>query len=290
LDGRAEVIVSRNNGSQRHGSQEAISAEARHRRILLADDDLEMRKLLSWSVRRRGYEVIECADGASLRRQLTLSSPTSSWEPFDLLISDVRMPGADGLQVIEQASASAKLPPVILITAYPDQQLSEQARRLHTAVLLAKPFDVSELLDWVDRLLGEPPPQETSRGPEDAEPEPPFPLEVVLRHDAGSGALKAHVKDEACGLSRFREHVKWCRVIVDRTQGHNGKGVRDRVVIVLGVVGSPLVVRHDSDSSDRKHDLYSSVHQAFEIARRDLRRWHGKRHRRDRSKVNDFGA
>jgi CheY-like chemotaxis protein len=98
--------------------------------ILLAEDDIEMRKLLTWSLERRGYKVIECPDGTSLMRKLGLLGPGDRIESHDLIISDIRMPGATGLQVLESVREFPDFPPMILITAFPDTESREQAQRL----------------------------------------------------------------------------------------------------------------------------------------------------------------
>ncbi len=106
-------------------------------RILLAEDDLEMRRMLSWYLQKKGYGVVVCKDGNELMRHLGFFGPLEYFHGFDLIISDIRMPGATGLQVLGTAKEFDDFPPMILITAFPDKQTLELAKRLEaTAILL----------------------------------------------------------------------------------------------------------------------------------------------------------
>jgi DNA-binding response OmpR family regulator len=139
-------------------AQEASARQARavadRPRVLLAEDDDEMRALLAWRLRKDGYEVTECDHGIDLINRIDpLDSPGESDE-FDLVISDIRMPGITGLEVLEDVRhCGTECPPVILITAFGDQETHQQARRLGAAALFDKPFDFNELLLKVYQLM-----------------------------------------------------------------------------------------------------------------------------------------
>jgi two-component system response regulator (stage 0 sporulation protein F) len=68
-------------------------------RILLAEDDFEMRSFLASVLRTAGYEVIEASSGLRLLEQMSLSLVYNVKFDLDLVISDIRMPGASGLEV-----------------------------------------------------------------------------------------------------------------------------------------------------------------------------------------------
>lgn len=121
-------------------------------RILLAEDDKEMRALLTVALHQHGYEVDEVADGIELLQRLVPIACESSSANFDLLISDIRLPSLSGLDVFEGISRKQALPPTILITAFGDEEIHERARRLGTP-LFDKPFDIPILLDKVHELL-----------------------------------------------------------------------------------------------------------------------------------------
>jgi len=115
-------------------------------RVILAEDDREMRTMLAESLRRDGYQVIEAADGRALDALIRSSFyATPQGEPVDLIVTDVRMPGCSGLSVLEAVREARWAIPVILITAYGDEATHEAARRLGVTAIFDKPFDVDDL-------------------------------------------------------------------------------------------------------------------------------------------------
>jgi DNA-binding response OmpR family regulator len=119
-------------------------------RVLLAEDDDELRSMLASALRRRGFGVVEVKNGiALLERLMDPGSPA-----FDLIVTDVRMPGLSGLEVIGSAQPEGWInTPVILITAFGDAELHEEAGRLG-ALVLDKPFDIDELTAQAESLVG----------------------------------------------------------------------------------------------------------------------------------------
>ncbi len=73
--------------------------------------------------------------------------------PSDLLITDVRMPWTTGLQVAASARSSGMDMPIIIVTAYPDDDMRTQISQLDSTVLLTKPFRADELLSLVRERL-----------------------------------------------------------------------------------------------------------------------------------------
>jgi len=127
-------------------------------RILVAEDHDEMRSLLVWALRRNGYEVTECADGTTLCDYLNLPQPQFAGKAghryFDLIISDIRMPGITGLEVLESIRQSVeKLPPVILITAFGDKETHAKAHRLGAVAVFDKPFEIDDLICKVRTIM-----------------------------------------------------------------------------------------------------------------------------------------
>jgi DNA-binding response OmpR family regulator len=125
--------------------------------ILLAEDDEEMRKLLALMLRKEGYRVCECMDGLSLLDMLSpYFLPGQEHEDVDLIISDIRMPGVTGLEILMGANELDDFPPIILITAFGDKEIHVQAKRLGAAALFDKPFDLDELMKKVAEILSSP--------------------------------------------------------------------------------------------------------------------------------------
>ena len=112
-------------------------------RILLAEDDPDMRALLASSLRRRGYEVCEADSGGTLLARLFADHAAGADLP-DLVVSDVRMPGGGGLSALRSIRDRAWATPMVLITAFGDRELHREALDLGARVL-DKPFDLGDL-------------------------------------------------------------------------------------------------------------------------------------------------
>ena len=114
------------------------------RRILLAEADGESRRLLRQVLREDGHRVVAVGDGVSLLGEVAATLLEGEGMPFDLIISEQRLPGITGLSVLAGLRQGAWATPFILITAPPDAMVTSDARRLEGTVLL-KPFDLQAL-------------------------------------------------------------------------------------------------------------------------------------------------
>ncbi len=133
----------------------ALSAAPAHEppRILVAEDNDEMRRLVVDALRGDGYDVIAVSDGGRLLVTLAHGFVADhAGGLVDLLVSDIRMPSCSGLQILEQLRAAQWRIPVILMTAFGDSATRERARALG-AVLFDKPFDLDDLRTAVSCLL-----------------------------------------------------------------------------------------------------------------------------------------
>ena len=131
--------------------------EAVRYRVLLAEDDDEMRSLLAMTLRKSGYEVVECADGIGMLTYLAAFLLPNEFmkEPLDLIISDIRMPGVTGMEVLEGKPQNHNFPPMILITAFGDAETHALARQFGAAAIFDKPFDLDVLLEKIKVVLSE---------------------------------------------------------------------------------------------------------------------------------------
>jgi CheY-like chemotaxis protein len=136
-----------------HESVHQTQTQPTLRRILLAEDDEAMRAMLCAALRREGYLITECADGVQLLLQLTPLLDAAGPVDFDLIISDVRMPGLTGMEVLEGLARREGCPPVVLITAFGNKETHEAARQCGVAAMLDKPFEIEDLLAAVSRVL-----------------------------------------------------------------------------------------------------------------------------------------
>lgn len=122
------------------------SIEAAPARVLLAEDDDDMRGLVASALREEGFEVTGVRSGNELLECVgSMVLSTDGDVPLDLIVSDVRMPGKTGLEVLAGLRRSDWSTPVILITAFGDERTHSEAMRLGAVAALDKPFDIHEL-------------------------------------------------------------------------------------------------------------------------------------------------
>jgi two-component system response regulator (stage 0 sporulation protein F) len=127
--------------------------EAPSPRILVAEDDDEMRLLLAWSLRWEGYEVTQCRNGIELLDALGEALAKGDPNRIALVISDIRMPEISGLQILRGLGRTGKFPPMILITAFGDDETHAAADRLGAAAFFDKPFQIDNLMAKVREIL-----------------------------------------------------------------------------------------------------------------------------------------
>ena len=125
----------------------------RKKRILAVDDDGLVRRSLEILLREAGYEPTVASSGQEALEFLVQRH-------FDLLITDIRMPGMDGLQVIravrDYCRQMKKRPiPEIVLTAYNDESVKESALRLGVKEFLLKPFKIDEFLKVLERSISQ---------------------------------------------------------------------------------------------------------------------------------------
>lgn len=122
-------------------------------RVLLAEDDRELRLLLATVLRRDGYEVLEARDGNHLLEIMGESLVSSGGAPLDIVVSDIRMPGKSGLELLAGLRRDDWATPVVLITAFGDPETHAEAYRLGADAVLDKPLDLDDLRVVVQALV-----------------------------------------------------------------------------------------------------------------------------------------
>lgn len=139
------------------------AAVAKQPRIVVAEDDFEMRRLVADCLRKEGYEVHEVADGDQLLVRVEDSFFLRRVPaPVDLFLTDIRMPVYTGLDIVSGLRDAGLNTPVIIMTAFGNTETRERADALG-ASLLEKPFKLDELRRLVKRLLH---PDEPGQAPE----------------------------------------------------------------------------------------------------------------------------
>ena len=119
------------------------------RRALVVDDSKSVRMMVVYMLRRGGFEVVDAESAADGLRQLDTV-------PVDLVITDLNMPGMDGLQFIRavRARPTGGALPALLMTTNPAESM-EQARAAGASGCLVKPIRLDDLLHTINRLLPE---------------------------------------------------------------------------------------------------------------------------------------
>ncbi len=120
----------------------------REHRVLVVDDDPEMRALVAMALRRDGYTVLEAGDGRQALDVATRSIP-------HLVLVDITLPGMDGVEVTRQLKATKDLAlvPVVALSALREQAVRDRALAAGCAHFLTKPCPTSTLRDVVAEML-----------------------------------------------------------------------------------------------------------------------------------------
>jgi len=123
------------------------------KKILVIDDEELITKSLVLALEKSGYEVLvakRCDDALAMAEAID----------FDLIISDIRMPGIDGIETVRRIldlmiTRKIKQAPRIFMTGYADPSAEESAKTLKPNAYILKPFDLLEFLAQVKKALGE---------------------------------------------------------------------------------------------------------------------------------------
>jgi CheY-like chemotaxis protein len=121
-------------------------------RILLVDDEPEIRVLTRMMLEKEGYNVVEAGDGAEALEKLKV-------EAIDLVLLDIMMPGTkgseEGWDVCERIKANEELKhiPVVMFTIRTSEEDMEHSFKCKADAHINKPFDMKELLDTVEGVL-----------------------------------------------------------------------------------------------------------------------------------------
>jgi two-component system response regulator AtoC len=117
-----------------------------NKRVLIADDEKNMRWVLGQALTADGYEIIEAADGKSALEAITEQPP-------DLMILDHKMPAPDGMEVLRRIRSKNLMFPVIMLTAHGNVATAVEAMKAGATEYLTKPFDLEELKLSIDKAL-----------------------------------------------------------------------------------------------------------------------------------------
>jgi CheY-like chemotaxis protein len=120
-------------------------------RILVVEDDVSLSILIALLLTKAGYSPTAVSSVARARERLTD-------EPFDLVVTDLVMPGPTGLDLLRELPGGGHRPAALAMTASDDEALVQEALSLGAQGVLRKPFQRAELLRAVAAALGPPAP------------------------------------------------------------------------------------------------------------------------------------
>ncbi len=117
------------------------------RSILVVDDEAMLRSLVARAFRERGYQVVEAADGAEALDASRTASP-----PFDLVVTDSRMPELDGPRLVQRLREADPTLPIIHLSGSPGSEQGGSLMPGNVPTLL-KPFNLRELVEAAEQLI-----------------------------------------------------------------------------------------------------------------------------------------
>ena len=118
-------------------------------KILIADDEVYMLRLLEMTFKKGGYTVVSCRDGQEALAQAAGTLP-------QLIVLDIMMPGLDGLGALRQlkGNPATREIPVVVLSAKGHALTKVEAELAGAVLFLAKPFSPNQLLSEVQKILG----------------------------------------------------------------------------------------------------------------------------------------
>lgn len=115
-------------------------------KILLAEDDSSLRSFVTSALEKAGYKVTPCADGEEALRALEQSE-------FDLLLTDIVMPGIDGIELSAKAARMAPKTKIMFITGFAAMATGATDERNPQMRVISKPFHLGGLIGEVEKIL-----------------------------------------------------------------------------------------------------------------------------------------
>ncbi len=116
------------------------------KRILMIDDDKHMHRILQLYLRGKQVEVVGVSSGRMALHKL-------EQEPFDLILTDIQMPGMDGKELIQKIREKFPSLPILIISAYEEEKFQDEVNSLKNIQMVPKPFDQNTILQMIDSFL-----------------------------------------------------------------------------------------------------------------------------------------
>ncbi len=119
------------------------------KKILAVDDSVTMRKMVSVTLQRGGYEVVEAIDGVDALEKAKTAE-------VDLVLADINMPNMDGLTLIQELRKLQEyvLKPILVLTTESSDEMKAKGRAVGATGWIVKPFSPEKLLQVIERVIG----------------------------------------------------------------------------------------------------------------------------------------
>lgn len=117
--------------------------------IMVVEDSPTMRQMVGFTLKRKGYSVVEAVDGKDALVKL-------NGKPMDMIITDVNMPNLDGIELVKavRANDAHKFTPIIVLTTESQDSRKLEGKSAGATGWIVKPFSSDHLLAIVDRIIG----------------------------------------------------------------------------------------------------------------------------------------
>ena len=144
------------------------------KRVLVVDDDPIVGQCFDQVLAPKGYAVIRASSGAEALARLAS-------EEYDVVYTDIKMPGMSGIEVARRVRASAPWLPVVIVTGYGSQQNQAEAAQIGVTDFLAKPLSPEVIWESADSILGDGSAPHASPDARVSVQPPPLPTETHIR-------------------------------------------------------------------------------------------------------------
>jgi len=161
-------------------------------RVLIIDDEAEIRRNLTVGLTQEGYSAVACPDGISAIHELNAAREKGI--AYDYLVTDIFMPDIDGLKILKVIKVQYPDLPVLVITGFGDEALKMTALSEHNTGFLDKPFEIEDLVKSLEALA--PGSTREAAGPD-------APAEVI--RESVSAYLTIRITDPARSMDVFNE-------------------------------------------------------------------------------------
>jgi len=121
-------------------------------RVLVAEDNGALRALIADVLLGEGYDVVEAQNAREMQDAIASEIESDVGAAFDLVVTDIRMPGKSGLEALSELRRAGSRSRVVVITAFPEDATERRISELD-ATLLAKPFSLGEFRALMKAIL-----------------------------------------------------------------------------------------------------------------------------------------